>query len=216
MFIRENDSHSLRGQAFRYSNIAFSGAWMDALRGIAGNDLIDLLINRESGVPFVTVPQSERHELDKHIGKLRGVSRDKRTDLRFSFLLHYVMDRFLFEKETSFLDSSMPLWLGELVRSVSEDENFSLTVDQLVKKSCRCAEHVSRSFRKYLNTTPTAFIRNVKLDRASELLKSTNYPVKEICYLCSYENANYFHRQFREKYAMTPLQYRADQGRRIH
>ncbi|MBN2659214.1 MAG: AraC family transcriptional regulator [Spirochaetales bacterium] len=216
MFIRENDRHLLKGRDFRYSNIAFSGAWMDVFRRIAGDELIESLIRPDRKPPYVAVPQASRTELERLIRSLRSTGMGSRGDLKFSRFLHYVFDSFFLSGSGDDLSDNIPLWLRELMQSVIEEENRIPTIDELVEKSCRCAEHVSRSFRKYLGISPTAYLKDVKLNRASELLLGTNYPVKEICYLCSYDNANYFHRQFRERFAMTPLEYRRNLGRRIH
>jgi len=216
MFIREDDVHLLKGRDFRYSNISFSGAWLDTLRGIAGDELIQSLTGKDRKPPYVLVPRTARNEMARQIRSLRSAEPGGRGDLKFSYFLHFVFDSLLFPGRSDEPAGNVPLWIRELVRSVSEETNRVPSVEELVERSFRCAEHVSRSFRKYMGLSPSAYLKEVRLNRASELLLSTNYPVKEICYRCSYENANYFHRQFREKYGMTPLEYRRNLGRRIH
>ncbi|MBB6479731.1 helix-turn-helix transcriptional regulator [Spirochaeta isovalerica] len=216
MFIREADRHLLKGRDFRYSNIAFSGAWMDTFRRIAGDELVQTLIKPDRRPPYAVVPQTARRDLEGQIRALRSSGKGGRADLKFSRFLHYVFDSFFLPESGDEPLADIPQWLRDLILHVNEEENRIPSVEELVELSCRCAEHVSRSFRKYMGKSPSAYLKNLKLNRASELLLSTNYPVKEICYLCSYDNANYFHRQFRDTYGMTPLEYRRNLGRRIH
>jgi len=44
--------------------------------------------------------------------------------------------------------------------------------------------------------------------KAAVLLTSTSIPVEEIIVEVGYENSSYFHRLFKERYGMTPKQYR--------
>lgn len=216
IFIRETDTHLLKGKDFKYSNIAFSGAWIDSLVELTGSALMDSLIDEKNGPTLIPVPRKFRTGLEGRIRSLLGTERSGRSELRFSHFLHYVFDSFLLVEDTEYIREDIPDWLQDLLRYINRNDEPLPDLETLVARSYRCAEHVSRSFKKYLGVTPTAYIRDVRLNRAAELLRSTNFPVKEICFLCSYENPNYFHRQFRGKFGMTPVEYRRSKGRRIH
>lgn len=216
VFIRENDRHLLRGREFRYSNIAFSGAWLEQIKEIGGDEIFSVLIDPRVDSPAVTVPQTERPGLEKSIRSLLGRERSGRRELEFSLLLHRMFVLLLPDREPPEAEGDVPPWLADLLVFIHNREEGIPSVEELVGHSYRCAEHVSRSFRKYLGITPTGYLKEVKLNRAAELLRSTNFPVNEIRRLCSYENGNYFHRQFRERFGETPMQYRMNRGHRIH
>lgn len=65
-----------------------------------------------------------------------------------------------------------------------------------------------RKTKKVLNLTPSDFIKNIKLNRAGSLLKTTNFTVQEIIYRCGFNNRSYFYREFLKSYNMTPKEYR--------
>jgi two-component system response regulator YesN len=58
------------------------------------------------------------------------------------------------------------------------------------------------------------FIRQLRIDRARELLENTWMRIGEIGEIVGYPNANYFARVFREATGMLPSEYRkpADPG----
>lgn len=214
IFIREGDRHLLKGREFRYTNMAFSRPWLDSLREIGGEKLISSL-TESPDPPFVSVPAVLRSDLEGRIRSLLGRERSGVRELRFSLLIHYMVDLFL-QKGEGAEESELPDWVKDVVNFAESAGERIPSLEEIVERSYRCSEHVSRSFRKYLGQTPTEFLKDLKLRRAAELLRSTNYPVKEIGGLCSYENGNYFHKQFREKYGLTPLEYRQNYARRIH
>ena len=55
------------------------------------------------------------------------------------------------------------------------------------------------------------FPKHSRMKAALQLLKSTRLQVQSIAQLCGYSDPNYFTRQFRRFYGVTPLQYRRDQ-----
>ena len=52
------------------------------------------------------------------------------------------------------------------------------------------------------------YVRNIRLDAAANLLKSTELTVKEICYSTGFGNRNYFTEVFGERFGMSPIEYR--------
>jgi AraC-like DNA-binding protein len=71
------------------------------------------------------------------------------------------------------------------------------------------ASHLNRLFRQKMGTSPKAYIRRVRLERAAQLLASTAQPVARIARQVGYKNASHFIRDFRSVRGMTPLLYRS-------
>jgi YesN/AraC family two-component response regulator len=68
--------------------------------------------------------------------------------------------------------------------------------------------YICKLFSQYLGTTFTAYLTNIRMEEAATLLKTTLKPVKEISYICGYQDYFYFCRVFREVYSCTPSAYR--------
>lgn len=81
-------------------------------------------------------------------------------------------------------------------------------------KEYAAAHHMSvcwfiRSFRTYMGMTPMQYITSLRITRAKELLRSTDYSIQEISGMVGYENPLYFSRIFRKQTGYAPSEYRA-------
>jgi len=72
---------------------------------------------------------------------------------------------------------------------------------------------MSRSvfFKKVKGLTglaPVEYVRDVLMQHAAVLLLQEDYTIKEISYMVGMNDAKYFSRCFKNKYQMTPTEYR--------
>ncbi len=72
---------------------------------------------------------------------------------------------------------------------------------------------LSKIIKKYTGFTFKELLQVKRLSRATQLLSETSLPVTDIIYAVGYDNTSYFHRIFREKYGMTPFEYRKELGK---
>ena len=70
--------------------------------------------------------------------------------------------------------------------------------------------HLRRLFQAGGNGTPIAYLHWVRLEKAKNMLRSSNYSIAEIAQAVGYEDPYYFSRLFREKIGSTPSQYRKE------
>lgn len=74
------------------------------------------------------------------------------------------------------------------------------------------AYFVSRLLKKHLNKNFKELLQERKLQQAIFLLKQSTLTVERIIVSVGYDNSSYFHRKFREKYGMSPKEYRLTKG----
>ncbi len=67
---------------------------------------------------------------------------------------------------------------------------------------------LDRVFRRHLNTSPSQHYREMRLLRASELLKQTSISVTEIAAGCGFQSASHLSRYFKSRFGETPLEHR--------
>lgn len=63
-------------------------------------------------------------------------------------------------------------------------------------------------FKEYTGFSPANYIQEMKLQRAKNLLISSDLSIKEIAYSLNFDSISYFSSTFRKKTGYTPLQYR--------
>ena len=69
-------------------------------------------------------------------------------------------------------------------------------------------------FKEQMGITVIDMLTNVRVDRAKELLLSTEKNCTEICFAVGYNNQSYFTRTFKEMTGLTPKQFR-EQNKRL-
>ncbi len=65
-----------------------------------------------------------------------------------------------------------------------------------------------RCFHQLLGTTPIQYLKNYRLEKAAQMLKTTSRTAKEIALDCGFNDISYFTKSFREKMGCTPKEYR--------
>lgn len=67
--------------------------------------------------------------------------------------------------------------------------------------------HFLRLFKNETGQTPYAYLLDIKIERAKELLKSRKHTVTEVCFLCGFNNVSHFATLFKRKVGYTPSEY---------
>ena len=97
------------------------------------------------------------------------------------------------------------LFLQKLIKTVEEkldDPDLNPTyLCQVVKRS---NTQVNRKLKALTGKTPSQFIRSIRLQKAVELLKTTDMNVSEIAYKVGFNDPNYFSRSFSEEFGYPP------------
>ncbi len=65
-----------------------------------------------------------------------------------------------------------------------------------------------RCFHNTIGTTPIQYVKQYRIQKAAELLASTNQKIQDICLECGFQENSYFAKSFRELMGCTPSEYR--------
>ena len=87
-------------------------------------------------------------------------------------------------------------------------KNGDVTLEELARVIYLSSKQVSRIIRKEYGCSFPMLLSQHKLMTACMLLKYTDLPVSQIASEVGYAYENYFFKQFKGAYGMTPLQYR--------
>lgn len=84
----------------------------------------------------------------------------------------------------------------------------SLSIHIIAEKVGMSYSMFRKCFKKYSNISPSQYLQNIRLQRAKELLRMTDIPVKEISYRLHFETPDYFSAQFKKKIGVSPSKFR--------
>jgi AraC family cel operon transcriptional repressor len=212
MFIRPSDRHAFQNTEeapCRMVNVAFS------LETAA--HLLDRYAGELAGRYFWTngrMPAAFRLNATKlrELSALEQIlDRGNRSLARIeSFLLALMTDLLIDAVDAA--PAEAPDWMMRACDAMADPQALRSGVPALVKFSGRSHEHVSRTFRRLLGQTPSAYVNTVRMDHAARHLATSNTPISEIALDCGIDDLSHFYRLFRQIHGISPMRYR----RKVH
>jgi AraC-like DNA-binding protein len=91
---------------------------------------------------------------------------------------------------------------------IREEIEGSLTIQQLAKELGVSYSNFRKLFKEYTGISPALYQQDLKLQRAKELLSTTNMSVKEIAYQLNFDSPDYFSAKFKIKTGRKPSEFR--------
>ena len=71
---------------------------------------------------------------------------------------------------------------------------------------------MSREIKKKTGKTYKELLQTKRMNQAAYMLANTKIPVSEIIQMVGYDNSSYFYRKFKERYGVSPKEFRAGQS----
>ena len=84
----------------------------------------------------------------------------------------------------------------------------NLTIGSAAEAMGINAARVSVLYKEHTGMHPSAYLQSLRMDKAKELLRDSDLPIKEIAVKVGYFDSSSFIRRFRQNTSMTPAQYR--------
>ena len=134
-------------------------------------------------------------ELDELVAKISDQNRMRASCLCYSFLIELA-------KMTK--ANQHPAELQVTLEYIHNHLDCRLTLAELAQNAHTSISTLHRQFRQYLNISPVNYLIDCKLERAKLLLANHFYSIKEIAELLSYSSPQFFAREFKKKYGISP------------
>lgn len=91
---------------------------------------------------------------------------------------------------------------------IRESLESSLTIQELAQELGLSYSNFRKQFKLYTGLSPAMYQQDLRLQRAKELLSTTNISVKEIAYRLNFDSADYFSAKFKIKTGRKPSELR--------
>ena len=98
--------------------------------------------------------------------------------------------------------------LADTRRYMEEHLDEPLTIPALSRRACLSATTFKEGFRRLYGLPVHAWLRQRRMERAAELLRSSSLSVLGVAQSVGYSSASQFTAAFRRQYGVTPAQYR--------
>lgn len=109
-----------------------------------------------------------------------------------------------------------PEWANELKEMIQDqvDTNMTLSLQQVSSELEINPAYLSREFSKYFdNLTFGDYIRKLRIDKAKNLMNTTNYSLTEVAYLTGFSDQSHFTRIFKKQTGQNPSVYKRNSGK---
>lgn len=99
-------------------------------------------------------------------------------------------------------------FIQQVTQAVEEHiDDPMLDVEKLTTYTNTSRTFLYTKFKELLDTTPAAFITEIRLKRAVQLLESRQFRVNEVAAMCGFNNPKYFTRFFKHRMGVAPGKY---------
>lgn len=145
---------------------------------------------------------SEGEQLTENVEKLYACSRFSEIEE----MIGSVLDRL---EEELLAGQDSPRHVTALVEQyIYEHYMDTLSLDILAEKVYLTPHYLSSIFSQEKKIGISKYIKNIRMEKAEELLRNTNMKVQDICKAVGYSNLSYFCKTFRNEFGVTPEKYR--------
>jgi len=137
----------------------------------------------------------------------KHLQKEKHTEQPFESLLLDVFNNYLKNKSGS--KRKVPVWAQELKEIIQDHIDTNLSLRELSKDLSINPSYLSREFSKYFEDLSFGeYIRKHRIEKATELIRSTSYSLTEIAYLTGFSDQSHFTRIFKKHTGKNPSSYR--------
>ncbi len=202
------DVHNLisNEKSIRYVNFTIAESAMEQLLAPFSGKTIDSLYRNQRIYSLPTEMFSSMETVLHNLNIIPLDQYEKTNDIIISQIMDFL--QFIVLELQSEESSNQPLWMQTLNEMKLSEEFFTYTVDDLCQKLNYSRMQLSRLFKAHFGTTPHDYLLSNRLLYAQNLLINTDLNTIEIANAVGYSNLAQFNIVFKNKFGVTPGQYR--------
>ncbi len=99
----------------------------------------------------------------------------------------------------------------ELTNLLNERLTHPWTIEEMAKCVDLSQPHLQKLFKTEIGTPPKTYLRNLRLEKARDMLENGHLQIKQIGLQTGLVNDSHFTRDFKKKFGLTPTEYRKKQ-----
>lgn len=217
VFINKNVIHKTGGVSEPYHNrmlIEFSEEPFNSYFSTFGNLGLEAFFEKNTGI--ISLEPQEQNFVEKTVLGMHYEIHNKKIGYRLS-VMNKLASLILFAMRKSDLNMITCGVEAKAAKHGKVDEVVDYIVSHCTQKISlesvaanfyinKC--YLSRIFKETTSFTVNEYINIHRINKAQELLATTNIPVAQIARMCGFESLTYFERVFRTYREISPLKYR--------
>lgn len=111
-----------------------------------------------------------------------------------------------------FSSENIPANIQVAVDTIRNNIHDELRISELAAACGMSESTFRREFHRFAGVSPKQYILDRKISKAKQMLRSGDYPIKEICLILGFYDDAYFSKLFKKATGLTPMQYAQEKG----
>ena len=116
-----------------------------------------------------------------------------------------------FPKAFEYKDKELHTYIQEAIDFINSNYMNSITVNDIAEHVNLSRSYLYKMFMKNLKVSPQKYLINLRMYKATLLLKGTRIPIGEVASKVGYSDSLLFSKTFSKYFSMSPLNYRNNQ-----
>ncbi len=181
--------------------------------GFSGSNSIEYL-NRTSIIDSYVVTCTEDSKIPNIILNMCEISKNynpsSSDDIVLLRELYSLLYTFIkeFPKEFEYKDKELHTYIQDAINFINSNYMNSITVNEISNHVNLSRSYLYKMFIKNLKASPQKYLINLRMYKATLLLKSTKLPIGEVANKVGYTDSLLFSKTFSKYFSMSPLNYR--------
>lgn len=122
----------------------------------------------------------------------------------------FMMGLYRFAKGLDHVKTEIPEDIRTAIQFMTAHYHEPLSLDEIADHARLSKYYFTNKFQKHMKTTPIQFLTKMRMQKAMELLTTTNKTLHEIAVETGYDNSNYFSKVFKKMIGMSADSFRKD------
>lgn len=181
--------------------------------GFSGSNSIEYL-NRTSIIDSYVVTCTEDSKIPNIILNMCEISKNynpsSSDDIVLLRELYSLLYTFIkeFPKEFEYKDKELHTYIQDAINFINSNYMNSITVNEIANHVNLSRSYLYKMFIKNLKVSPQKYLINLRMYKATLLLKNTKFPIGEVANKVGYSDSLLFSKTFSKYFSMSPLNYR--------
>lgn len=181
--------------------------------GFSGSNSIEYL-NRTSIIDSYAVTCKEDSKISSIILNMCEISKNynpsSSDDIVLLRELYSLLYTFIkeFPKEFEYKDKELHTYIQEAINFINSNYMNSITINEVANHVNLSRSYLYKMFIKNLKVSPQKYLINLRMYKATLLLKNTKLPIGEVANKVGYSDSLLFSKTFSKYFSMSPLNYR--------
>lgn len=182
----------------------------DFLNELGGDVLLDFVSNLPDSHFYFAPSHSTMNEILSLNEKLQAAF-EKNTLPDFLLAKSYVLQLFYILNSLNWdrpeKTAGFPAILRDILQFIDKNYSQQISIADISEQFFYSPEHISKLFRKHLNTTYTDYLLNKRIALSQKLME-TDLSLTDICFQAGFGSLSSFNRAFHKVSGLSPSEYR--------